>query len=64
MQVLLSSKGSRLYAVDDWIGTRCECVTSVLLLCSVLFSVINSEGPTINIFGLKELKSSGDGSAG
>ena len=50
----MSNKGSRLYAVaDGWIGNRCECVTSVLSLRSVLFSVINSDGPTIDTFGRK-----------
>ena len=33
----------RLYPVDGWIGIRCECVTSVILLQTVLLSVNNSE---------------------
>ena len=47
VQVLLSNRGSRLYAVDGWIGNRCGCVTNMFLLWPILFSVINSEGPTL-----------------
>ena len=43
----INHKSSRLCAVDGWIGNRCGCVSSVLLLLSGQFCSVFMKGPKI-----------------